>query len=198
MSSSSLIGLEGCVAVASGGADVADAVIADGEIALPFGVVGVARRERFRMSSSSLKALRAASRSPRAALMSPILLYLTERSRCHSALLGSRAASRFAMSSPSLIGFEGCVAVASGGADVADHGHSRRRDRAAIRRCWDRAPRAALRCRVVVEGFEGCVAVASGGADVADLVIADGEIALPFGVVGVARREPPLQCRVRR
>ena len=43
-------------------------------------------------------------------------------------------------------------------------------------------------------GFERAVAVASGGADVADLVIADGEIALPFGVVGVARRE--LLCNV--
>ena len=71
-----LIGFEGCVAVASGGADVADAVIADGEIALPFGVVGVARRE---------------------------LLCNVESV---------------------LIGFEGCVAVASGGADVADHVHS--------------------------------------------------------------------------
>ena len=54
MSESVLIGFEGCVAVASGGADVADLVIADGEIALPFGVVGVARRERFAMSSASL------------------------------------------------------------------------------------------------------------------------------------------------
>ena len=43
-------------------------------------------------------------------------------------------------------------------------------------------------------GFEGCVAVASGGADVADTLIADGEIALPFGVAGVVRRE--LLCNV--
>ena len=40
-----LIGFERAVAVAAGGADVADLVIADGEIALPFGVVGIARRE---------------------------------------------------------------------------------------------------------------------------------------------------------
>ena len=40
-----LIGFERAVAVAAGGADVADAVIAHGEIALPFGVVGIARRE---------------------------------------------------------------------------------------------------------------------------------------------------------
>ena len=42
-----------------------------------------------------------------------------------------------------------------------------------------------LLCNVeaVLIGFERAVAVAAGGADVADLVITDGEIALPFGVV---------------
>ena len=45
MSSPSIIGFERAVAVATGGADVADALIADGEIALPFSVVGVACRE---------------------------------------------------------------------------------------------------------------------------------------------------------
>ncbi len=37
------IGLERAVSVASGGADIADAIIAHGEIALPFGVVWIAR-----------------------------------------------------------------------------------------------------------------------------------------------------------
>ena len=41
----------------------------------------------------------------------------------------------------------------------------------------------------VLIGFERAVAVAAGGADIADAVIADGEIALPFGVVGIARGE---------
>ncbi len=46
MSRPSLIGLERAVSVASGCADIADSFIADGEIALPFGVVWIARGEQ--------------------------------------------------------------------------------------------------------------------------------------------------------
>ena len=43
-------------------------------------------------------------------------------------------------------------------------------------------------------GFERAVEVSAGSADVADALIAYEEIALPFGVVGVACRE--LLCNV--
>ena len=77
---------------------VADLVVADREVALPLGVarVGAASRSAIARLGLVRLAARPADR-PARDRTSPILLWLTERSRCHSALPGSRAASRSAI-----------------------------------------------------------------------------------------------------
>ena len=77
---------------------IAELPVRHDQVALPLGVARVAGGEPLANREAGLVRLRARpSRSPCATRTSPILLWLTERSRCHSALPGSAAASRSRM-----------------------------------------------------------------------------------------------------
>ena len=93
------------------------------------------------------------------------------------------------MSSPSLIGFEGAVEVAVGGADVADSVIAD--GEIALPFCIVGIARRELLSNVepVLIGFHRAVVVSTGGADIADRIVADGEIVLPSSVVWIAGRE---------
>ena len=127
-------------------ADVADALMADGEIALPFGVIWVAGRELLAMSRPSLKAGERRRDRPGGADVAD-QSWLMERSRCHSALLGSRAAS--CLRCRGRRGrLESAVEIARS-AQMSPTLSWLRRDRAAIRRYWGRGPRAACDVRLL-------------------------------------------------
>ena len=72
----------------------------DGHIRLPLRVGRIARGQRLADREPLRYAASAPGPSPCATSTSPILLWLTERSRCHSVLAGSRAASASRIASP--------------------------------------------------------------------------------------------------
>ena len=78
-----LVGLERRLQIAPRALHVADLVEADREVALPLGVARVLRGQLLaRWRARPGRPCSAASRLPRALCTSPILLKLTERSRC--------------------------------------------------------------------------------------------------------------------